>query len=131
MPLFVEKPYYVYLMKGSVTPAASRGNKRKRSATTAQATRVYIHIGKSRAPVKKVYRHNNQTVRVLSNAKYIARVAKNWRLYDWCGPFMSRERARQFQQLWFEQLRKRLPPPRPLDNACYFSAFAPLVAVKA
>lgn len=134
------KPYYVYLMKGAPQTATTRARnaapsadgraRRTRSGGAANGSgarqRIYAHIGKSRTPAKKVQRHIRHLVRATDGRKYLARVGKNWRLHDWCGPFRTRESASVFQRQWYEQLRRRLPPPPPPQNTYYYSVYAPL-----
>jgi len=111
----------------SVAPVAAPSA--SAAAGGSDKSRMYTHVGKSRQPIQKVLRHNQKTVRHVTNKKLMSRVASNWRLEDWIGPFRTRNCARTFQRLWCTQLRRGLPPPPPhAYNATHYSARAPISA---
>ena len=80
----------------SVAPVAAPSA--SAAAGGSDKSRMYTHVGKSRQPIQKVLRHNQKTVRHVTNKKLMSRVASNWRLEDWIGPFRTRNCARTFQR---------------------------------
>ena len=137
-----QRPYYVYMMRGRENFDNTRKRRRKtkvaeeesartesdpESDASSTCTKIYTHVGKSRQPIKKVLRHNRQSVRHVTNKKLMSRVARNWRLEEWFGPFHTRENARTFQRTWCMHIRRSLPPPQPEhDSATHYSARAPI-----
>jgi len=142
------KPYYVYMMKGveksklprrrsaRITPAtfpvtrrqsmspppASLSNRRQREY--ASKPKLYMHVGKSREPIRKVLRHNRSSIRLVTNRKLMTRVQGNWRLEEWFGPFSTRAKARTFQRQWTMSIRKKQSPPKVACGAKHYSARA-------
>ena len=141
------KPYYVYMMKGKENKAAAATSsnakkKRKNAAASAQdddnnnngdddEDRIFIHVGKSRAPIRKVQRHNRLSVRIVTNRKLMTRVGGNWCLEEWFGPFSNRTRARAFQRLWTTNIRRDIAPPKPASrNTKHYSSRVPISSAR-
>jgi len=122
----VKRPYFVYVMRGLVSTQiqpSSQPTRRTRTARRHQSSAIvepdapvptnpttgrmygYVHVGKSRHPIRKVIRHNNQLVRFATVRQAVHVPLSSWRLEDWFGPFWCRERARAFQRLWTTALR--------------------------
>lgn len=106
-PAAIRKPYFVYRMAATdATPVIPRTKAKVGKTTESDArkiSKIVTHIGKSRAPVFKVLRHNEGRVKT-PNAP-TKRLAPKWRLEEWIGPFATRRAAREIQQLWFKNSR--------------------------